>query len=259
MGMTSKHNGSALAVRSLKILRGANIKLNSLEKKGSYMEQKKVKPWWGYSIEHGWVYLDRSNPVNQSPSTQLMFIRCDQNEVIDVERKNWIEPEFFYEECVRKIATGNTKIQHSLNRLEEFKAREREFASTLSFCIRARQAEKTKIRQQVAATVQPIVNRTPEQVRAFLKPHHNYTDDEWNEIIRYCAWMKEKGFTCQIQLNNYITRNRKWDNFKVIRRHNYHGYGSKVEGISPAAYRAVCEILGIKRGSGNPLIHSETY
>lgn len=227
---------------------------------GDDMKENKIAPWWGFSVNHGWVYLDRNLPVNQSPSTKLLFVRCDRDEVFEISREDWEEPAFLFEARVKELAANNHKFQSSIQHLNTFKRRENEYVSTVRFYIEARAAQKYHSEQSVyVPTPTLFIKRTPEQVRVFLKSYYDYNDDEWTEIIRYCAWMKEKEFVKQSQLNNYITRTQNWDDFKAIRALNDHGYGSLIKGISREAYKAVCQILEMKRGDGSPLMHSQRY
>lgn len=52
--------------------------------------------WWGYSSEHGWVVLDRTNPNNQFGSMYVVFTRCRDWIDFNEERINWNLPKYIY-------------------------------------------------------------------------------------------------------------------------------------------------------------------
>lgn len=54
---------------------------------------------------------------------------------------------------------------------------------------------------------------------------------ETTEVNRYVAIFKEEGFSKHMQVNDYITKNGLWDEFKTIRSLNDHGKYTEIEGI----------------------------
>lgn len=53
--------------------------------------------WWGYSSEHGWVVLDRNNPLNRPGiKGDLRFLRCRDWKEVDVKRADWNPPAYRY-------------------------------------------------------------------------------------------------------------------------------------------------------------------
>lgn len=228
------------------------------------MNKYELTPWWGFSEKYEWVYLDRSLKTNQSPSNHLIFVQCKSKKVIDVVRSEWDEPSFWFEGRIRELAKNDPKVINAISQLENFKTQESEFRAESRFCFEVRQNAKnsnppTDKKPHGECYRRSFNKKTPEHVRTVLSSKYDFNDEEWTEIVRYCAWMRELSYSDQIQLNNHITRNHQWRNFPAIRALNDHGYGSKIEGIVPKAYRAVCEILNLQRGSGTPLIHSERY
>jgi len=51
--------------------------------------------WWGHSKEHGWVVLDRNNPLNAPGLKEnLVFMRCKDSTTFVEKRKNWNPPSY---------------------------------------------------------------------------------------------------------------------------------------------------------------------
>jgi hypothetical protein len=88
---------------------------------------------------------------------------------------------------------------------------------------------------------------------------YKFTKSEPEEILRYIEIYKENKFKEHYEVNNYITINDKWDEFKSIRALNDHGQHKKVRGINRKAFAAVCEILEITDAGGEKLTNSDPY
>ena len=53
--------------------------------------------WWGHSKEHGWVVLDRTNPLNAPGLKEnLLFMRCRDSTTFVEKRKNWTPPSYSF-------------------------------------------------------------------------------------------------------------------------------------------------------------------
>ena len=80
------------------------------------------------------------------------------------------------------------------------------------------------------------------------------------ECEKYYEMMRSHGFHDQGQMNNYISRNKLWDDFPTIRAYNTHGSIENIKGITPHAFARVCELLGRSMSTnGRPLVNSERY
>ncbi|MDF2777692.1 MAG: hypothetical protein K0S90_1215 [Enterobacteriaceae bacterium] len=87
-----------------------------------------------------------------------------------------------------------------------------------------------------------------------------YDKDTEKEIALYIALFKEIGATAHHEVNEHITRNDMWDDFRTIRALNDHGRGKEnIPGIQPKFFREVCQRLKISGGNGSPLMRSKQY
>lgn len=78
--------------------------------------------WWGYNNEHGWMVLDRSNPLNRPGiKGDLQFIRCRDWKAIDVNRETWNPPLYRYAPNYLADLKGSALVE-STAELEAFKA-----------------------------------------------------------------------------------------------------------------------------------------
>ena len=82
---------------------------------------------------------------------------------------------------------------------------------------------------------------------------------EMVQIKNYMAIYSEHNFKTQKESNNYITENRRWDEFPDIRSLNDHGAYTNIPGIFPKFYRITCEILKITKGNGARLTKATKY
>ena len=82
---------------------------------------------------------------------------------------------------------------------------------------------------------------------------------ENEEINKYISVFRDQGFTKHTVVNNYITENSLWDEFKTIRSLNDHGKHHDIEGIQPKYFEIVCSILKISGEGGAPLDSYKRY
>lgn len=85
------------------------------------------------------------------------------------------------------------------------------------------------------------------------------SSNETKEINEYIKIYREHGCTKHHEVNDIITKNRLWDNFKTIRSLNDHGEFKKIEGIQPQYFKIVCNILKISGDNGLPLDGYQKY
>jgi hypothetical protein len=83
--------------------------------------------------------------------------------------------------------------------------------------------------------------------------------NENEEINKYISVFGDQGFTKHTDVNNYITENSLWDEFKTIRSLNDHGKYHGIEGIQPKYFEIVCSILKISGEGGAPLDSYKRY
>ncbi|MEZ2634514.1 hypothetical protein ACBP95_02285 [Morganella morganii] len=85
------------------------------------------------------------------------------------------------------------------------------------------------------------------------------SSNESMEINEYIKIYREHGCTKHHEVNEIITKNRLWDNFKTIRSLNDHGEFKDIEGIQPQYFEIVCNILKISGDNGLPLDGYKKY
>jgi len=83
------------------------------------------------------------------------------------------------------------------------------------------------------------------------------TSEEVSEINSYVEIFQDNEFSKHTEVNNYITDNDLWDEFKTIRSLNNHGKYKEIESIQPKYFKVVCEILKIT-GEGGLSLDSYT-
>ncbi|MGM0913866.1 MAG: hypothetical protein ACQEXC_08390 [Pseudomonadota bacterium] len=82
---------------------------------------------------------------------------------------------------------------------------------------------------------------------------------ESDEIDKYIGIFREQGFTKHTDVNNYITGNSLWNEFKTIRSLNDHGKYHDIEGIEPKYFEIICSVLKISGEGGSPLDSYKKY
>lgn len=92
-----------------------------------------------------------------------------------------------------------------------------------------------------------------------LLVEYNLSRAEMVQIKNYMVIYSEHNFKTQNAANNYITENKRWDEFPDIRSLNDHGSYTNIPGIFPKFYRITCEILKITKGNGAPLTKATKY
>lgn len=85
------------------------------------------------------------------------------------------------------------------------------------------------------------------------------TEDEIDQTAHYIDLYHARGCTEHWQVNNIITRENKWEEFKAIRSLNDYGSKNKVKGITPQFFAIVCKVLRIQGDDGAPLKDYDKY
>ncbi|ENL8551363.1 hypothetical protein [Serratia marcescens] len=85
------------------------------------------------------------------------------------------------------------------------------------------------------------------------------SSNETKEINEYIKIYRDHGCTKHHEVNDIITKNRLWNNFKTIRSLNDHGEFKGIEGIQPQYFEIVCNILKISGDKGLPLDGYQKY
>lgn len=62
------------------------------------------------------------------------------------------------------------------------------------------------------------------------------------EIRNYVKLMQENRINTIVEMNQYISRNKMWNDFSAIRRENTYQSGFTSIGISKDAYKSICEL-----------------
>jgi hypothetical protein len=73
------------------------------------------------------------------------------------------------------------------------------------------------------------------------------------EVDEYIRIFKREGFSKHTEVNDFISKNELWNNFKTIRSLNDHGKFKEIEGIQPKYFEVICHILNISDEGGLPL------
>jgi hypothetical protein len=215
--------------------------------------------WWGYEtqLKH-WVYLNREI-INNQPDyghLSLVFVDCQTEQILDVSRDEWKEPRFVYEGQMTKIYPNI-----GLNELQGFKSKLSSYKNLVSsYGFPSDKKPSVGLNELIPTSSsinfidEPL---SPEQIRTkFAK---EYSDDAWSEVISYVALMVKLDLRHQGKCNEYITQLDLWHKFPNIRAMNDHGYAYEIEGITPTAYRLVCEVINLHNIVGAPLQHSRKY
>lgn len=69
-----------------------------------------------------------------------------------------------------------------------------------------------------------------------------YSSPDGKEIRHYVQLMQENSINTIVEMNKYISRNKKWNDFSTIRRENTYQSGFTSIGISKDAYKSICEL-----------------
>jgi hypothetical protein len=85
------------------------------------------------------------------------------------------------------------------------------------------------------------------------------SETELNELLNYLWIYKKNNMFEHWQVNEFISENDIWDEFKGIRSMNDHGYEFHIEGIKPNYYAIVCRVLEKEKGDGAPLLNWNSY
>lgn len=85
------------------------------------------------------------------------------------------------------------------------------------------------------------------------------SSNETREINEYIKIFREHGCTKHHEVNEIITKNKLWENFKTIRSLNDHGEFKEIKGIQPQYFEIVCNILKISGDKGLPLDGYQKY
>ncbi|MCJ8296287.1 MAG: hypothetical protein MJK15_17960 [Colwellia sp.] len=88
---------------------------------------------------------------------------------------------------------------------------------------------------------------------------HDINHQEASEVLAYVDIFNDNNYKEHWQVNEYINNRNMWDRFFNIRSMNTHENQYTVQGIKPAFYRIVCNVLNINGDGGSRLISSESY
>ncbi len=72
---------------------------------------------------------------------------------------------------------------------------------------------------------------------------NRYQDDSI-EINRYIGFMRSYGIKTVVEMNQYLTQHKMWNNFETIKTMNTFESGFKAIGISIEAYKEIMKRLG---------------
>lgn len=207
--------------------------------------------WWGYDTQkQSWVFLDRTfkNNKPEFKHLPLIFVDCHEGVTYEIARKDWEKPRFLYEaEAIKLLDEVEMK---KINTLKINKEKYQKIINKLD-------AKKVEHENEIVGGSISVKKYTPEEIRKMYC--NGMQDDEWLEIISYVSLMKKNNIKDQGVMNEYISRNRLWNNFPIIRSMNDHGYGIEIAGITPKAYKIVCKLIDMHTGLGNPLLGSRKY
>ncbi|WP_449102720.1 hypothetical protein [Pseudomonas extremaustralis] len=110
-----------------------------------------------------------------------------------------------------------------------------------------------------ASETKSKINHISIEFERQLKLEYEVSDKAWDQVIKYVSIFRASSFNKHHQVNEHITKNGLWDDFREIRSMNNHGANKTVHGITPKYFKLVCNILEITGGGGDPLIKSEKY
>ncbi len=83
--------------------------------------------------------------------------------------------------------------------------------------------------------------------------------EEVSELVKYI--MIYKGNKCKehYEVNNIISTQNRWGEFRKLRSMNDHGHIGRIRGIAPKYFAIVCKVLSIDDAGGDPLLDYERY
>ncbi|MEQ9875892.1 hypothetical protein ABRP91_18845 [Pectobacterium brasiliense] len=85
------------------------------------------------------------------------------------------------------------------------------------------------------------------------------SSNETKEVNEYIKIFRYHGCTKHHEVNEIISKNGLWNNFKTIRSLNDHGEFKEIEGIQPQYFEIICNILEISGDKGLPLDGYKKY
>ena len=89
--------------------------------------------------------------------------------------------------------------------------------------------------------------------------YNKLSAQELTELLKYLWIYKENNFSEHWQVNEFITENEIWDEFKAIRSLNDHGYEFRIRVIKPNFYAVICRVLKMEKGDGAALQDWNSY
>jgi len=92
-----------------------------------------------------------------------------------------------------------------------------------------------------------------------ISKKYNITLFEAIEVSYYIRIFEDNFFENHHEVNQYITKDRDWEDFKNIRSYNNHGIHKNIRGIQPKFFYIVCRELGLKDFKGEPLDSYRPY
>jgi hypothetical protein len=101
----------------------------------------------------------------------------------------------------------------------------------------------------------------PEKSTMRFSPNdlQDVTQQDVKEIIQWISIYRDQCYIEHKDVNNYITRNNRWDDFPNMRSLNDHGSHKNVPGITPDFYRLCCNLLSIEGLGGASLDFYKKY
>lgn len=146
--------------------------------------------------------------------------------------------------------------QKALEKANEFKENAWKFNSFIKFSENLEEEiQKIKIYNSVLPKLSQI-NENSSNNKIF---EINNSLLEAKEIDEYIGIFLKYNFEKHYEVNEYITKNKLWENFPNIRSLNTHGKNKDIPGILPKFFKQICEKLKIKNFCGHPLDSAKPY
>lgn len=100
---------------------------------------------------------------------------------------------------------------------------------------------------------------TKEKISNSVLKGERLSPEEIAEIDKYIKLFQNNGCSEHHQVNEIISQNGAWDDFKNTRSLNDHGKHKEIQGIQPKYFEIICSILDISGGSGHSLDSYKIY
>lgn len=141
--MPERNRSQAFVNRPFPTVQGMNVPDYSAVQVTNITKIPESPPWWGYSINHGWVVIDRSIPPNKSGLSQdILYFRCRDSMIFLDSRSRWRAPLYIYASTY--IASLEpSESEQAAQEYERLKSRWPEFQAEIR-----NQCELSEARQQ---------------------------------------------------------------------------------------------------------------